>query len=42
MPPLSGWQHGPKKIATTLTVATWRHGPQIMHTLRRNQSHESH
>eukprot|EP00445_Apocalathium_hangoei_P002360 CAMPEP_0203850716 /NCGR_PEP_ID=MMETSP0359-20131031/6925_1 /ASSEMBLY_ACC=CAM_ASM_000338 /TAXON_ID=268821 /ORGANISM="Scrippsiella Hangoei, Strain SHTV-5" /LENGTH=48 /DNA_ID= /DNA_START= /DNA_END= /DNA_ORIENTATION= len=41
MPTLSG-DMGLKQIATPLPAATWRHGPQIMHRLRRNHSHESH
>jgi len=36
------WRHGLKTIATALPVAAWRHGPQIMHKLRHNSSHESH
>eukprot|EP00446_Apocalathium_sp_SHHI-4_P038112 CAMPEP_0177318606 /NCGR_PEP_ID=MMETSP0368-20130122/14165_1 /TAXON_ID=447022 ORGANISM="Scrippsiella hangoei-like, Strain SHHI-4" /NCGR_SAMPLE_ID=MMETSP0368 /ASSEMBLY_ACC=CAM_ASM_000363 /LENGTH=93 /DNA_ID=CAMNT_0018778049 /DNA_START=54 /DNA_END=331 /DNA_ORIENTATION=- len=38
----SVWGPGPKKIGIPLPVAPWRHGPQIMHESRRNDSHESH
>eukprot|EP00445_Apocalathium_hangoei_P093630 CAMPEP_0204248094 /NCGR_PEP_ID=MMETSP0361-20130328/98986_1 /ASSEMBLY_ACC=CAM_ASM_000343 /TAXON_ID=268821 /ORGANISM="Scrippsiella Hangoei, Strain SHTV-5" /LENGTH=49 /DNA_ID= /DNA_START= /DNA_END= /DNA_ORIENTATION= len=41
MPPLSG-DMGPKDCYSTPCCNLARHGPQIMHSLRRNHSHESH